>query len=238
MIRRNKGVQFTAQGEYLVENSKKLLSDTEEIIEHVQNMNQEIRGTLKLGVANNFALYKLPSILSGFVENYPKVKIMLRTGRGTEVIQMLTDHEIHIGIESNGSRWAEEKVLINSEQICIISKQPIEIEKLPSLPMIKTSTPSVEKIYVSWWPKRFSSPPIITMETDFIETCKRMVNYGLGVAFLPKFCMNPEDSLHFVDLPENDDKSYLMESWMNYRKSSLDLSVVNAFVEFVGGKSW
>ncbi|MCZ8515107.1 substrate-binding domain-containing protein [Paenibacillus filicis] len=220
-----------------MESSKNLLAETEKLIDHIQSMGNEVQGTLKLGVANNFALYKLPSILGSFVEAYPKVKILLRTGVGKEVMKLLYDREIHICIESGGHAWLERKVLINSEKICIISKDKIAVEDLPSLNLIHISTPSLKNVLTGWWPKRFATPPLITMETEYVETCKRMVMNGLGVAFVPQGCLDPHDPLHIIELPTEDGERYVMESWMNYRESVMNLSIVHAFIKYISTPS-
>jgi DNA-binding transcriptional LysR family regulator len=234
LIRGNKGVQFTLQGEYLVESSKKLLNQREKLIEHVQNMSGEVQGTLRLGVANNYAIYKLPPILASFNRAYPKVKIQLKTGLGKEIMKLLEDGEIHIGIESAGHKWDEQKVLIDRSKICLISKDKICLENLPDQNFIHIASPSIKRVFTSWWQKMFTSSPSITMETDYVETCKKMVISGLGVAFVPSFCLEPGDQVHILDLITDNGEEFVMGSWMNYRESMTELSVVREFINFMG----
>lgn len=147
LIRGNKGVQFTPQGEYLVESSKHLLHQREKLIEHVQNMGHEVQGTLRLGVANNFAIYKLPPILASFNKAFPKVKIQLKTGLGKEIMKLLEDGEIHIGIESAGHKWDGQKVLIDRNKICLISKDRLCLEDLSNQNLIYIATPSIKRVF-------------------------------------------------------------------------------------------
>jgi DNA-binding transcriptional LysR family regulator len=233
LIRGNKGVQFTLQGEYMVEGSKNLLIQREELIEHVQNMGSEVQGTLRLGVSNNFAIYKLPPIIASFKKAFPKVKIQLKTGLGKEIMKLLEDGEIHIGIESAGHRWDEQKVLIDRSKICFISKDKICLETLPSQNFIYIASPSIKRVYKNWWKKMFATHPMIAMETDYVETCKRMVINGLGVAFVPSFCLEPSDPVFSLDLTTDNGEEFFMESWMNYRESMMDLSVAREFIKFM-----
>lgn len=237
LLRGNKGVKFTLQGEYLVESSKKMLLEKEKIIEYVRNMDHEVQGTLKLGVANNFALYRLPSILDEFVKAFPKVKIALKTGIGNDIMKQLHNDEIHIGIESAGHKWPEQKVLISTDKICIISKDKIAIDDLPTLPFIRIATPSINRLLTTWWLKKFSTPPVVTVETDYVAIGKRMVMSGLGVAFVPSFCLGPDDPLHVIELEPDNEEEFIMESWMNYRESAVKLSIVNEFIKFMGSQS-
>jgi DNA-binding transcriptional LysR family regulator len=234
LIRSNKGVQFTLQGEYLVESSKGLLLQRKKIIEHVQNLGSEVQGTLRLGVANNFAIYKLPPILASFNKAFPRVKIQLKTGLGKEIMKLLEDGEIHIGIESAGHKWDEQKVLIDRNKICLISKDRLCLDELPAQNFIYIATPAIKRVFGNWWQKMFTTRPLIMMETDYVETCKKMVISGLGVAFVPSFCLNFDDQVNILDLPTEDGEDYVMESWMNYRESTMDLSVVREFINFMG----
>lgn len=233
LIRGNKGVQFTLQGEFLVESSKNLLLQRDKLIEQVQNMGIEVQGTLRLGVANNFAIYRLPPILASFTKAFPKVKIQLKTGLGREIMKLLEDGEIHIGIESAGHKWGEQKVLIDRNTICLISKNKFSVEDLPNQNLIYIATPAIKRVFSSWWQRNFATDPLITMETDYVETCKKMVINGLGVAFVPSFCLEPSDSLHIIDLESGENEEFVLESWMNYRESTKDLSVVSEFINFI-----
>ncbi|WP_026564648.1 LysR family transcriptional regulator [Bacillus sp. UNC41MFS5] len=234
LIRGNKGVQFTLQGEYLVESAKSLLLQRSKVIEKVQNMGSEVQGTLRLGVSNNFAIYKLPPILASFNKAFPKVKIQLKTGLGKEIMKLLEDGEIHIGIESAGHKWDDQKVLIDRNNICLISKEKLSLEDLPTQNFIYIATPSIKRVFGTWWQKQFAHPPMIMMETDYVETCKKMVISGLGVGFVPSFCLQPDDPVHILNLPADNGEEIVLESWMNYRNSSLELSVVREFVNFIG----
>jgi DNA-binding transcriptional LysR family regulator len=234
LIRGNKGVQFTLQGECLVEGSKNLLLQREKLIELVQNMGSEVQGTLRLGVANNFAIYKLPSILADFNKAFPKVKILLKTGLGKEIMKLLEDGEIHIGIESAGHKWDEHKVLVDRNKICLISKDELCLDDLSKQNLIFIATPSIKRVFTSWWQEKFNTPPLITMETDYVETCKKMVISGLGVAFVPSFCLELGDPVHILDITTDNGEEIVMDSWMNYRKSTMELSVVREFINFIG----
>lgn len=233
LIRGNKGVQFTLQGEFLVESTKGLLHDRNIMIEQVQNLADDVQGTLRLGVSNNFAISKFPPIIASFNKAFPKVKIQLKTGLGIEIMKLLEEGNIHIGIESAGHKWAEQKVLIDKSKICLISKEKITWEELPAKNIIHIATPAIKKVFTNWWPVMFKTAPVITMETDYVETCKRMVMNGLGVAFVPAFCLEPTDPVHILELDGMTKEKYTMESWMNYRESTVALSVVREFIQFM-----
>lgn len=246
-MRSGKKIQFTTEGEYLVHYAKKMqleLRKTKDFLANLQDI--EVRGSLKIGSSSNFALYKLPAILKQFVELHPHVQINLHTGLSSDIFQLLQDKDVHVGIIRGDYHWIEQKFLINEERICIISKDPIDIEQLPHLPRIhyqlagaketkiKYKTDSfLSKSIERWWQERYSSPPQMTMQVDSFETCKQLVKHGLGYAIIPRICLTPEDKLYTVDLVDQEGQMLLRKTWMIYRESAMELSSVNKFVKYM-----
>lgn len=75
-MRGQKGVQFTTQGEFLAKCADEMLERLRSIKEEVWNMDQEVVGSIRLGVSNFFAKYMLPRLLSQFKEQFPNYGYM------------------------------------------------------------------------------------------------------------------------------------------------------------------
>ncbi|MFV2047108.1 LysR family transcriptional regulator [Metabacillus sp. YM-086] len=87
--RGTKGIQFTPQGEYLAKCADEMLICIRHIKETVQNMNQEVSGTLRLGVSNYTTRHKLPKLLKLFREQFPGVNYKVTTGWSREVFNLV-----------------------------------------------------------------------------------------------------------------------------------------------------
>jgi DNA-binding transcriptional LysR family regulator len=232
--RGKKGVEFTSQGEYLVKYAKDMLLQLRKTKEYIQNMDNKVRGTLRLGVSSNFGRYKLPTILKDFLDHYPDVEIEVTTGWSSEVVQLVYKENIHVGIIRGDYSWQEQKHLLSEEVVCIVSKKEISIEELPYLPRINYKTDHLLKNLIeSWWQERFTRPPLISMEVDRIDTCKEMVMNGLGYAIFPSVCLKESDDLYTINLSLKDGQIILRKTWMVCRNSSLELSVIKAFFDFL-----
>ena len=233
--RGKRGVEFTPQGEFLVQYAKKMLIELRKTKEQVLDMNDEIRGTLHLGVSSNYARYELPPLLKLFIEKYPRVEINLITGWSSEVLQYLNKEVVRIGIVRGDVHWQEGKLLLREEPICVAYKSKIEIEELPYIPRINYKTDiSLKNVIDQWWHSQFTNPPLVTMDVDRIETCKELVLNGLGYAIFPKICLTDADGLYTVDLLHNNDNQPLRrQTWMIYRHESLEMTLNKAFVEFM-----
>ena len=233
IVRGNKGVQFTPRGELLVSRAAKIAEEMRKTIEMIEEYEEE-GGTIRLGATNNFSTYNLPKLLKEFRGKYPNVKIKLKTGLGLEVVQYLNNDEIHFGIESGGYRWEGEKILLREDPLVLISKEPIKISELPSYPMVTyKSNNEVQKLINQWWQSHFSVQPNISIETDFVEICKRMVLEGLGYAIVPNDCLDGEQKMWMKELVDKQGKPLYMKTWLNYRESSRNLKLVDQFIDFI-----
>ncbi|MFU2016216.1 LysR family transcriptional regulator [Peribacillus butanolivorans] len=235
---------FTAEGEYLVKFSNNLLLEISKLKDQFQNMSIEATGLLRIGVSSNFSLYKLPPIIQDFLQLYPKVQLKVNTGWSSEIMQLLTKNEIQIGIVTGDYNWFEEKVLLYQDPLTIISKEQINIKNIPNLPRVdyvpnnltnKSQKPSnpLTKLIENWWQESFNAPPLINMVVDKVETCKEMVKKHLGYSIIPRSCIRESDDFYTYDLKDENDNPIYRKTWMVYRKSSLELSAVNKFVDYL-----
>ncbi|WP_232699972.1 LysR family transcriptional regulator [Brevibacillus daliensis] len=232
--RTKKGVEFTAQGERLVQYSTEMLLQLRKLKEEIINMDGQVRGMLRLGVSGNFARYQFPPLLKQFLVLYPDVEINLLTGWSTEIMQYIHREEIHIGIVRGDHHWLEGKHLLAEEPMCIVSKNEIDIDNLPALPRINYKTdPSLKNTISAWWQEKYDAPPLVTMEVDRIETCKEMVRTELGYAIFPLACLTESDQLHYSLLRTSNNEVIKRKTWVIYRKSSMELSIIRAFIEFI-----
>ncbi|AJQ29853.1 LysR family transcriptional regulator [Pelosinus fermentans] len=234
VLRNTTGVVFTHQGEYLLNYALKMLTQLTSAKEHIQNMENKIQGTLRIGTSAIFAHYELPEILKGFLESYPDVDISLKTGLSSRINKMLQKDEFAVAILRGDPFWPEEKHMLQEEHICLTSRNVIKFHDLPHLPRINYGTDSsLREMLENWWLEIFPCPPNITMEVDSMDTCRQMVLHGLGWAILPFIGLKEHDSLYTQELHWRDGTPVLRRTWMLYRNSSLELSAVHAFVNYI-----
>jgi len=233
--RGKRGVEFTSQGEFIVQYAINMILQLRNTKEYVQNMDREIKGVLRIGVSSTIARYQLPAILKQFISLYPNVEIHLKTGWSSEVNHMLNREEVHLGLVRGNCVWQEEKYLFREEPIVIVSKEPItNVKDLPILPRVNYQTDQTLKTTIdNWWQETFEHPPTINMEVDRIDTCKQLVLMGLGYAILPSICLLKDEDVHKIKITKKNNKPLTRKTWLLYRERSLVLSPVKAFVGFL-----
>ena len=232
--RGRRGVEFTAQGEHLVKYAKEMIFQLRTTKEYLWNMENSVTGTLRLGVTGTFACYKLPALLSQFISHYPEVEFNVTTGWSSEVVDLLYKHEVHVGVIRGDHDWPEQRQLIMEEPLYIVSKNSIRLEDLPTLPRIDYKTdPSLKSTIDNWWIESFSQSPMITMQVDRIETCKELVYNGLGYAILPGLTLKDQNNIATIALLSKDRVPIRRNTWLIYRKESLNLNLIRTFIEFL-----
>lgn len=234
--RGRRGVQFTPQGEYLAKSAHEMLLNIQKIKENVLNMEENLEGTLRLGVSTFFTDYMLPNLLKLFKEQYPNIEFKVTTNFSGNIANLTYNQDVHIGIVRGDYSWKEQKHLLFEETICIASKEKIDIHKLPYLPRIDYHTDQLLKNSIdNWWSEHFTQPPLVSIEVDKADTCKKMLINGLGYAILPSMILNDIHDVYKTDIKTIDGKPIIRKTWMIYNKDSLKLNIVKAFVDFIEG---
>ncbi|WP_201004007.1 LysR family transcriptional regulator [Paenibacillus glycanilyticus] len=239
LYRGRRGVEFTEQGEFLVQYAKEMQIKLKNMKELLWNLEGKVQGTLRLGVSRAIALYRLPGWLKKFSEQYPLVDFTVNTGLNLDLIASVHKQEVHIGIVRGDHHWSEEKKVLEQEEICIISdKKIIDLNQLPQLPRINYKTdPALNMIIDTWWKGHFNKPPDVSMMVENMEIAKRMVMNGLGYAIVPSIVFEKGEQLNCIHLLDKKDNPILWTTWMLYRKEFLELSTVKAFVSFISEQS-
>ncbi|MFD2215550.1 LysR family transcriptional regulator [Metabacillus endolithicus] len=236
-IRGKKFIKFTAEGEYLVQYAQKMKNNYIKLQDQLHDINETISGELRISASSNFARYKLPTILKRFHNLHPNIKFKIQTGPTSFILESMFHELNHIYIASGNVDEKYPKMLLEQNRICLISKDPIELNELPDLPRIKFTMESSAKITdENWWQENFSRPPLISMEVDKVETCKEMVLMGLGYGIVPEYLINNDmdkEQLHTLPLTHKDGTYLLRNDWAYYFENDLNLSFVNAFVLFL-----
>lgn len=234
LLRTQNGVLLTPQGEYFLAYAKEMLQRFHQVKEYIQNMDNTVRGTLRLGSSAVIAHYMLPTILKNFMDLYPNVEISLKTGMSQKINRMLHKDEVSVAIIRGEVSWSEEKHLLRNEPVCLVSRQPLRLDELPHKPRIAAQTDGpLQAMFEEWWRQNFKTPPNVTMELDSMETCRQMVSHGLGWAILPAIGIAENDNLHIQPLYWQDGRPLQRPTWLLCHHSSLELSAVQAFISYL-----
>lgn len=234
LIRGSKGVKLTPQGEYLATYANEMILRLRKAKEDILNLENTVKGTLRIGTSRFLAEHKLPRLLSLFKDQQPGVDFKIISSWSSDINNFVNNHEVHVGFHRGENIWSGSEYILYKEKLCLFSKEKLDINDLPHLPRIVHKSESAHTgILYQWWTEKFSVPPLIAAEVDHVNACKEMVMHGLGYAILPSSLVLESDNLHKYDITLNDGQPLLRVARMIYLEESLELNTVKAFIDFI-----
>lgn len=92
------GVEMTEAGRLMFEYAGRILDLNREMDTRLAELNDEIRGELRIGAAVTLADEVLPGLLGEFNDLYPRVRLVLLTGNSEKMLEKLVDRQIPLAL--------------------------------------------------------------------------------------------------------------------------------------------
>lgn len=234
VMRNNKGISFTPEGEYVSGKAADILKMVQEVREYLAGCRGELSGKLRLGSPNSFMHFIIPALLSEFAARYPAVQVDLHTNLSHELLRSLEIGDLDVCFIRGEHDTFLTKELLSKDQIYLFSKTPVRLDDLPDLPQIEyTKERSIVNASRRWWQEHFDRPPLIRYRVHTGDACMQLVKKGLGYGiFSDGRFYSPEDGLYAYALSFKDGTSFTRNSWLVYNEESLDNPVIDAFTFF------
>lgn len=155
------------------------------------------RGPLQIASALSISVYFLPDVLKRFQHAYPKVQIEIRSGHSKAVLDMVLGGEAEIGLARSLQHPEVETFSLRDDPLLLVvdaKHRPLRwrhalLNQVATWPLIFYERGSSDWTLTSGLFRRAGLVPNVVYEVDSIETAKRMVERGLGLAFLPQLAM-------------------------------------------------
>ena len=232
--RGKKGIHFTPEGEYLAACARSILKEIEAMKDTLWNMEEEVKGTIKIAVSNFLTSFMLFDVIRAFKEMYPEVDFRITTGWSRDMYERVRSDEVHVSFIRGDYQWRGRKHLLFEETLCVASKEPLPLEALPAAPRIDYKKDAkLAGMIDSWWDWNFREIPKVSMVLDNAESCREMIRNGLGYSIVTSLVVRDMDDIHKTELKDRAGKRITRGSWMFCREQSMELKAVREFVEFV-----
>jgi DNA-binding transcriptional LysR family regulator len=166
----------------------------------VHDLRPAAGGALQIAAALSICTYLLPDVLQRFRAARPGVMITVRSGHSKDVLDMVLRGEAEIGLARSLHHPEVETVSLRDDPLVLVAlpglpvvrRRRVPLEELASQPLILFDRGSSDWTLSHALFRRAGLVPTVAMEVDTIETAKRMVERGLGVAFLPLLAVGDE----------------------------------------------
>ena len=233
--RTSKGVKFTSEGEYLAKKAKEYMEFIKNVKEGLNSYKTELEGTIKVGSPYTYSKFELTDVLFEYSKVNKNVKFEIINDQSNNLFKMVLKNHIELGFICGDFDGDVNKILVKQNKAYIVSKGPINLEKLSQMQRIdyKTNDKSKE-ILDRWWRKTYGENPPIGMFAGYVEFACQLVDKGLGYAccFLPdgfekvyNLCLTP--------ILDDEGNNIIRNTWLVYPKKKQMSTVVKDFVQFV-----
>jgi LysR family transcriptional regulator, hydrogen peroxide-inducible genes activator len=242
-------VSPTEIGIEIIEQARILLAESEKIREIVTDRQKDLSGELKVGIIPTISPYILPKIISGFVQKYPQVKLIVWEHTTEDIIQQLKLGTLDCGILSTPLHEA------NLTEIPVFYENFVAyVSKHSNLSKKKSITPEdidMEEIWIlneghcmreqvlNICQRRKATKGFLHFEynTGSVETLKRMVDQNNGATILPELALaelsdKQLDKVRYFKTPEPArEVSIVIQK--NFLKRRMIEALKNEILEFV-----
>lgn len=191
--RLGRGVRLTEAGKAFLPYAQRALDTLDQGRDTLNALEKVTSGTLQVGSARAIGAYVLPDILARFREEHPGIDVNIRTGRSTEVLQMVMDEEVQVGLARSlrhpdilSTRLYDEEIsLVSHPQHHFAIQGEASIYDIAKEPLILYDRDSSYFQLIDRVCREAGVIPNVGMVLDSIEATKRMIERGFGISFLP-----------------------------------------------------
>jgi len=192
-VRAPRGMRLTAEGRAFRSHAQRALQELSEGRELLRELREGRVGELLVGTAPAISTYVLPLVLRRFQAAFPNVHLIVRTGHSEEILELVLREQVHVGLVrelphvsiSSRPLYEDEIVLVVHPGHRFGDVPSIAVNELGGERLILFDRTSSYFVLTSAFFREAGVVPRGVMELDNVDATKKMVEHGLGIAFLP-----------------------------------------------------
>ncbi|WP_010277158.1 LysR family transcriptional regulator [Paenibacillus senegalensis] len=223
-------VLLTDAGNVLLHYASKILALSQETKRVLREYKTYERGTLTIGASYVPGAYLLPEVIDRLAQIYPGITIRLKLNPAPNVLAMLAEHSIDVGLISY---TAIEDPSLHICRVCpddlvlafpsghpFAAREAVTPLDIAEEPFILHDSPSTTRRMTEEWAEKHSIKLKVNMEADSLETIKRAVRAGTGVSFISQMAIAEEaerKQLQYCPIPELSTKRFIFACYQRDR---------------------
>jgi len=246
LIERTRGaVQVTPAGEVVYQASKEIVQRYLEMEGGLQSMNNRVGGTLRIATVYSVGLYELTSPLRRFLRAYPQVKVHLDYSRSSKIQEDVLRGSIDFGILAYPARrpylvvlpFREDRlILICHPQHPLAGFKQISLNKIHGEAAIGFERDIATRRAIDRALRARGVALRYVAEVDNIDTIKRFVEVGQGVAIVPEPAVQSEVKGETLCVVHFSDEKISRPLAVVHRKGKQFSLAAERFIEFLMSK--
>ena len=200
LFERGQGLALSPAGRALRPPAEQLLRAVALARQAVHDLRPTAGGALQIAAALSICTYLLPDVLKRFQGAHPRVTITVRSGHSKEVLDMVLRGEAELGLARSLQHPEVETLSLRDDPLILVAApsawprrdRGVKLHELADQPLIFFDRGSSDWTLTHGLFRTAGLVPNVVMEVETIETAKRMVERGLGLALLPHLAVSHE----------------------------------------------
>jgi len=198
--RKARGILLTDAGEVLVEYAERMLNLRAEVKKSLADLTGLRRGKLSLGV-NESSIHALLPVLARYRKKYPQVHIGIQRTFSRDIPREVLNHRIDFGVISFEPQdekltavkiFRDELAFVVPPRHRLARRKSVSVKEASAEPFVAHIVESPFRWRVIRLFEKQRVPLHMPVELPTIESIKRFVQMGMGVAIVPRMCVEHE----------------------------------------------
>ena len=245
LIERSKKMfRLTNEGQLLYDHSKEIMSTYEKLNSEMQALQNMVSGNIRVSTIYSIGLHTLPPFLKLFLKQFPTVNVHVEYSHADKIREDVFGNVVDMGLVAYPGKdpklaiiplMEEPLVLICSPSHSLADQDEVELpaiagENLVGFHIDIPTRRGIDRIFRE---KKIKLNPV--MEFDNIETVKRAVEIGFGVAIVPEVTVLQEVSLKSLSKVRFSDVNLSRPVAAVYKKNKVLSPALKSFLSVLGG---
>jgi DNA-binding transcriptional LysR family regulator len=240
--RSKRPLELTPAGEVYFEGCRELLERFRAIEDRVQAIQDRVAGPVRVAAIYSVGLMQMERCVQRFEERYPDVRLRLEYLHPDRVYQQLMEDEADLGLVSyprNGGDfesidWQEQPmVLVAPPGHRLAGRRSVSIAELQGEDFVAFTQELTIRREIDRQLKRAKVAVQVVHEFDNIETMKRAIEIGSGVALLPKPTVGREIASGTLAAVELSDVDLVRPLGIVHKRNKQLTTAVRKFIELL-----
>ena len=243
LLERTRGnVQLTPAGEILYQVSKEIVQRYQDMEARLQALANVVAGTVRVATVHSIGLYELSAQIKRYLKAYPQVHLHLAYSRSSRIYEDVLKGNVDIGVVAYPSRRSGVTVLPFRNDRLVLACPPhhplaghrrVSIRKLAGEPLVGYERDIPTRRETDRLLRRYGVEVRYVMELDNVETIKRVVEIGTGLAILPEPAVRLEMKSRTLAAVHFSDEVFLRPLGIIHRHGKHFSPAGEKFIEFL-----
>jgi DNA-binding transcriptional LysR family regulator len=244
--RSQKAPVLTDAGELFYDYARRILALRDQALGVLGELRSLKRGRVRIGANESTSLYFLPHLILEYRSKYPNVLVEIFRHASEQLPREVLDRNVDFALMAYQPMDSQlesfpilkdKLVLIVHPEHVLAGRESVKIEELGRESFLAHNVKTGSRHQVTETFAQHHTPLNITLELATIETIKRFVQLKIGVAFVPRMCVEEELERGTLKGVPVEELLYERTLWATHRRGLEMSDAAAAFLKILKQKA-